>query len=85
MKRNQPNPGRQRKRRRRANGHVIWRESIQAMGGKSALGLKTRKRGEIVSPVEQERRRRRKARSAAPPELRKIAGDMAKETSNASD
>ncbi|KKL70576.1 hypothetical protein LCGC14_2103540 [marine sediment metagenome] len=77
MKRNKSNPGRERKRRRRANGHVAWKESLQTMGGKGNLGLKTQRRAEIVSPVEQERRRRHDARSKAPAELRKIAGDMA--------
>lgn len=76
MKRNQTNPRRDRKRARRANGHVTWKESLQTMGGKSGLGFGTQKRAESVGPVEQERRRRREARSEVPPELREIASDM---------
>ncbi len=76
MKRNKSNPGRERKRRRHANGHVTWKESLQTMGGKGNLGLKTQRRCEIVSPVEQDRRRRREARSEVPAEIRKIADEM---------
>ncbi len=76
MKRNKRNPGRERKRRRRANGDVTWRETVKTMGGKGALGFRTQKRGEIVGPVEQDRRRRREARSEVPAEIRKIADDM---------
>lgn len=76
MKRNRPNPKRERRRRRRANGDVTWRETVKTMGGKGKLGFKTQKRGEIVGPVEQERRRRREARSEAPAEIREIMGDM---------
>lgn len=76
MKRNRPNPKRDHRRRRRANGDVTWRETVKTMGGKGKLGFKTQKRGEIVSPVEQERRRRRDVRSAVPAEIREIAGEM---------
>ena len=76
MKSNKRKPGRERKRRRRANGDMTWRETVKTMGGKSALGFKTQKRGESVSPVEQERRRRREVRSEVPAELREIAGEM---------
>ena len=68
MKRNKRNPGREKKRRRRAAGEETKRE----MG----RGKVTPKRGESVSPVEQDRRRRRKARSEVPAELRQAADEM---------
>ena len=79
MKRNRPNPRRERKRRRHAQGHLTKRESMPFWNGKSGLRLKTPKRGKIVGPVEQDRQRRLNARLEVPPELRKVADDMAKE------
>lgn len=68
MKRNQSNPKRERKRRRREAGGATMRELC--------LGKVTPKRGEIVGPVEQDRRRRLKARSEVPLEIREMADEM---------
>lgn len=68
MKRNKANPGRDRKRRRRATGGTTNRELRR--------GKVTPKRVKVVSPVEQERRRRREARSEVPAELRQTADEM---------
>ena len=52
MKRNRPNPKRERGRRRLAQIHLTRREWIQIRGGKSGRGIVTPKRGKITKAHE---------------------------------